>query len=85
MSAIVRRKSFGRACSPALRNTAAPEPRGFGGASYRSRQAAVCGVAAVNPAINQGMACSRPIPNPSIEGTSTMQLRCIAAAPHVKR
>ncbi len=24
-------------------------------------------------------------PNPSIEGTSTMQLRCIAAAPHVKR
>ena len=64
----------------ALRSTAAPEPQAFEGASYRSRQAAVCGVAAKN-----SVALGRPRPNPSIEGTSTSKLRLLAAAPHVKR
>ena len=85
MSAIVRGRSFGRACSSALGSAAAPGPQAFEGASYRSRQAAVCGVAAVNPAINQRMAVpARSLTLPS-RGTSTIRLRLLAAAPHVKR
>jgi hypothetical protein len=72
-------------CSSALRCTAAPVPQVRSGASYRSRRAAVCGVAAAKTATIRKAAGPHPSPNPSIEGTSTMQLRCIAAAPHVKR
>ena len=64
----------------ALRSTAAPGPQAFEGASYRSRQAALCGVAAKN-----SVAPETARPNPSIEGTSTSKLRLLAAAPHVKR
>jgi len=64
----------------ALRGTAAPGPQAFEGASYRSRQAALCGVAAKN-----SVAPETARPNPSIEGTSTSKLRLLAAAPHVKR
>ena len=67
-------------CSSALRGTAAPGPQVGSGASYRSRRAALCGVAAKNSA-----ALVRARPNPSIEGTSTIRLRLLAAAPHVKR
>jgi hypothetical protein len=64
----------------ALRGTTAPGPKAFEGASYRSRQAALCGVAAKNSA-----ALVRARPNPSIEGTSNSRLRRLLAAPHVKR
>jgi hypothetical protein len=64
----------------ALRGTAAPGPRAFEGASYRSRQAALCGVAAKN-----SVASETARPNPSIEGTSNIWLRQLSAAPHVKR
>ena len=64
----------------ALRGTAAPRPRAFEGASYRSRQAALCGVAA-----NNSVAPETARPNPSIEGTSNIWLRQLSAAPHVKR
>ena len=64
----------------ALRSTAAPGPQAFEGASYRSRQATLCGVAAKN-----SVAPVRARPSPSIEGTSTSGLRPLAAAPHVKR
>ncbi len=64
----------------APRSAAAPGLQAFEGASYRSRQAALCGVAAKN-----SVALVRARPNPSIEGTSTSGLRPLAAAPHVKR
>ena len=64
----------------ALRGTAAPGPWAFEGASYRSRQAALCAAAAKN-----SVAPETARPNPSIEGTSTSGLRPLAAAPHVKR
>ena len=73
---MLRRRVF----ASALRGTAAPGPQAFEGASYRSRQAALCGVAAKN-----SVALVRARPNPSIEGTSNIRLRQLSAAPHVKR
>ena len=64
----------------ALRSTAAPGSQVCEGASYRSRRAALCGVAAKN-----SVAPETARPNPSIEGTSNSKLRLLPAAPHVKR
>jgi hypothetical protein len=72
-------------CSSALRRTAAPGLQVGSGASYRSRRAALGGVAAIKPATIRRAVGSHPSPNPSIEGTSTSKLRLLAAAPHVKR
>jgi hypothetical protein len=85
MNVQVRSMSLGSAFSLALRGTAAPESQVGSGASYRSRRATLGGVAARNSVRVERSACLQASPNPSIEGTSTMQLRCIAAAPHVKR
>lgn len=72
-------------CSSALRGTAAPGPLVGSGASYRSRRAALCGVAANNPVCVQRAACSHPSPNPSVNRTSTSGLRPLAAAGYLKR
>ena len=72
-------------CSSALRGTAAPGPLVGSGASYRSRRAALCGVAANNPVRVQRAACSHPSPNPSVNRTSASGLRPLAAAGYLKR
>ena len=68
------------ASSPALRSTAAPGPQVRLGASYRSRRAASCRVAA-----ERMLPSSATRPNPSIEGTFQSPLRALWPAPHVKR
>ena len=70
----------GRVSYAALRSTAAPGPQAGSGASYRSRRAASCRVAAAAIPFSSTMR-----PNPSIEGTSNIWLRQLSAAPHVKR
>ena len=72
-------------CSSVLRCPAAPGPQVGSGASYRSRRAALGGVAAVNPASVQDLAGSHPSPNPSVNRTSTSGLRPLAAAGYLKR
>jgi hypothetical protein len=72
----------------ALRSTAAPGPQACEGASYRSRRAALCGVAATNSA-----APGRARPNPSVEADTQRRgsfARFVTAvpplcAPHLKR
>jgi hypothetical protein len=68
------------ASSSALRSTAAPGPHVGSGASYRSRRAVSCRVAA-----REMLSSSTMRPNPSIEGTCNIRLRRLSPAPHVKR
>ena len=78
-----------RSCSLALRRSAAPGTevhpgtgfaRAAGAELLKHRVGSKCGLPLASHVVVKA-----PWPNPSVEGTSTMQLRCIAAAPHLKR